>query len=93
MVKVIKVTKRDGSEEDFDHLKIIKILTVAGLDATKARLVSLKVKEWVEGLGQEKISSVEIKDKVLEELKNINEYIAQLFDWYEKGKEEVYVPS
>jgi transcriptional regulator NrdR family protein len=93
MVKVVKVIKRDGTSEEFDHQKIIQILTVAGLDAVKAKQVSLKVKEWVEGLEQDSVSSLEIKDRVLEELKGINEYIAQLFDWYEKSKEEVYVPS
>lgn len=87
MSRKIKVVKRDGSLENFDNKKIIKVLKAAGLAENKSRLVAKKVEVLFKTSAKEQISSLEIKDKILDELKQVNQYIASLFDWYEKSKE------
>lgn len=84
---MVKVIKRDGQLEDFDLKKIARVLQVAGLDKEAADLLSNRVSAWVDRNYQDSVSSLEIKDKVLEELKLVNSYIADLFQWYEKTKE------
>lgn len=86
MEKKIEVIKRDGTLEDFDANKVAKVVHAAGLNKDEARLLSEKVNLWIRGLNQNKISSLQIRDKVLEELKLVNKYAADLFQWYEKTK-------
>ena len=86
MVKKIKVLKRDGSTEEFSPAKIIRVVQAAGLKPEQARDLSEKITQWIKGLKQNSVSSLKIRDKVLEELRKVNEYAAGLFEWYEKSK-------
>lgn len=84
----VKVVKRDGSIEDFDEAKISKVVTAAGLPADKAQNLATSVSEWAKASGQEQVTTLQVKNKVIEELKKVDEYVANLFTWYEKTKEE-----
>ena len=86
MVKKIKVLKRDGSVEDFDSKKVVKVVTVAGLKPDQAQKLLIKINQWVNDLDQETVSSLKIRNKVLKELQKVNNYAANLYEWYEKNK-------
>lgn len=82
----IKVIKRDGTPEDFEVEKIKRVARVAGTSDDEAQ----KVLEGLIAWSQNKtgsVTSLEIRDVVLEELKKVNTNAANLFAWYQKTKE------
>lgn len=88
MTQKLKVVKRDGSLEEFNPAKIARVVQAAGLTPAQAGLLSQKVAEWASGLGKSQIPSRQIGDKVLEELKEVSKYAADLFEWYGKTKKK-----
>lgn len=87
MEKNVVIIKRDGSTENFDKNKIAKVVKAAGLNDSQAAILSENIYAWGEQSGKEKITSLEIRDKVLEQLKIIDGNAAGLYEWYEKTKE------
>ncbi|MFV1917359.1 MAG: ATP cone domain-containing protein [Patescibacteria group bacterium] len=83
-----RVVKRDGKLEDFEKGKIERVLKAAGLTGQEAMNLTRKVVDWITSLDQRKVNSTQIKDKVHEELKKVNEYSAGLYEWYERTKEK-----
>ena len=83
----IKVLKRDKTLEEFNPKKIARVVHAAGLTEQQATKLAQTVANWVSNLGDEQISTLQIRDKVVRELKNVNKYAANLFEWYEKTKE------
>ena len=81
-----KVIKRDKSEEPFDQEKIIRVVKAAGLTNTQAKELADYVSNWARG--KDKITSLEIRDKVLHKLKELNKYAADMFEWYQKTKDK-----
>ena len=81
------VKKRDGSSETYEEDKIIRVVTTAGLAADKARDLGAAVTAWVNSLPDTHISSLKIRDKVLELLTAANANAADLYRWYETTKE------
>jgi len=51
--------------------------------------LALSVDRWAKSLNKEQVTTMEIRDRVIEELKKINEYVANLFIWYEQGKDKI----
>lgn len=86
MAENVKVLKRDGSIEEFDPQKIARVTQAAGLEVDQAKDLSKKVDQWIKGLKQNLVSSLKIRNKVLAELKKVNQHAANLFEWYEKTK-------
>lgn len=82
------VVKRNGSLEEFDVAKIARVTQAAGLEEEQAKVLAKKVGDFFSKLPQTQISSLQIRDKVAEELKEVNSRAADLFSWYEKTKEE-----
>jgi len=82
-----KVIKKDGSIEDFDKAKVLGVTTAAGLTSEQAQALAENVEKYVAALPGEKVTSQQIRDKVVEELTKIDEYIASLYVFYEKTKE------
>ncbi len=83
----MKVIKRDNSLEDFNPEKIKKVAVAAGLEKDKAEKVVERVNSWIQSTGESEVSSLMIRDKVLELLKTEDEYAAGLYEWYEKTKD------
>jgi len=81
------VKKRDGSSETYEENKIIRVVTTAGLAADKARDLGAFVTDWINNLPDTSISSLQIRDKVLELLTAADENAANLYRWYETTKE------
>lgn len=84
----IKVIKRDRSLEDFNPQKIKRVVMAAGLDEADAQNLTEKLEAWAHSLGKDKISSLEIRNRVIQELELIDEYTAGLFKWYQKTKDK-----
>jgi transcriptional regulator NrdR family protein len=82
----IKFMKRNGSIEDYQEEKIIKVLIAAGLSDDDAKTVSAKITKWLASLKEFQVNSLQIRTKIIEELEKINKNVANLFQWYEKSK-------
>ena len=84
----LTVIKRDGSKQPFDISKIKRVSAAAGLSDKKAKLLATHVETWINSLGRKEISALEIRDKVIAELAQLDSYAANMFTWYEKTKEK-----
>lgn len=83
----LKVIKRDGSIEDLDIGKIKRVVIAAGLDEKNAEELTNIVLEYIKSLNTGQVSTRQIRDKVVEELKKRNEYAYNLYVWFEKTKD------
>lgn len=82
----IAVIKRDGSKEVFEEKHIEAVLTAAGLSADGAMAVAKGVHERIKLLGVKEISSLQVRDIVLDQLRMVNQKVADLYQWYESTK-------
>ncbi|MBI4136934.1 hypothetical protein HY469_02620 [Candidatus Roizmanbacteria bacterium] len=82
------VRKRDGSKEVFSEAKIARVMGAAGLSSEHTKQVINKISEWIQSLGEKEVTSLAIRDKLLEILPEINKPVADLFRWYQKTKEK-----
>ena len=83
----IKVIKKDGSLEDFEKAKIERVTTAAGLSQEQAKKLADDIEKWAETYGKNQITTLQIRDQVLRELNNLNQFAANAFVWYEKTKD------
>ncbi|OGK25286.1 hypothetical protein A3A46_03730 [Candidatus Roizmanbacteria bacterium RIFCSPLOWO2_01_FULL_37_13] len=83
----LQVIKRDGSIEDYNEAKITRVVIAAGLNPDQAQTLASAIAKWIKKNTLTKLSSLKLRDKVLEELKKANKDAANLFSWYEKTKE------
>lgn len=81
------ITKRDGAEENFDKNKIRKVLIAAGLQPTQSEQLANNVEGWLTTNNFEKINSLKLRDKILEELQKVDQNVANLYQWYESTKD------
>ncbi len=82
----INFVKRDGSVEDYNEEKIARVLIATGLSKEDAQKLARAVTISVEEAKELKINSLQVRNKIIEELKKINKNAASLFQWYEKNK-------
>ena len=61
-----QVKKRDGSAEPYEESKVARVVTAAGLSPDQAHTLSVNVTAWMTSLPETSISSLDIRDKVLE---------------------------
>lgn len=85
-----KVEKRDKSLEEYDSEKIKRVVMAAGLTEEKADELCQKVNTWALGIDKNVVSSIEIKDKVAEEIKKLDDYASKKYNWYEGYKDKIY---
>jgi transcriptional regulator NrdR family protein len=84
----IQVKKRDGTLENFDETKIARVAHAAGLTQDEAAVVARHISAWASSRHKQALTSLQIRDKVLEELKGVDMYAANLFEWYQQTKEK-----
>lgn len=82
---MFKVTKKDGSVEDFDRAKIVNTVVNAGGSPQDAEQVAAEVEAWmptaaVGGV----VETKNIRFKVIEILKTINPAVATTFEAFKK---------
>lgn len=83
------VTKRDKTTEEFDKSKIFRVVKAAGLSTEQAEQLVESIEKQI--ANKPEVTSLEIRDKVSIQLHSIDEYAANMFDWYQTQKEEVRV--
>lgn len=83
----IEVIKRDGSKEKYSPEKIERVVKAAGLSESKTHTLVNELNTWIQTLNTNEIESLQIRDKVTEELKKLDEYSANMYMWYQKTKE------
>lgn len=81
------VTKRNGSKEIYSEAKIARVMGAAGLTSEQTKLVVSRVNAWLSSLTDKEVTSLAIRDKLLEILPEINKPAADLFRWYQKTKD------
>lgn len=82
----IKVKKRNGSLQEFDRNKIESSIAKAGGTPEEAGRVSVEVESWVPSAAVDGvISSLQIREKVLELLRTPNPEVAKTFEEYRKA--------
>lgn len=82
------VIKRDGAKEPFSKHTIERVVRAAGVEEHAAATLAEAVEVWSHKQSEPTISSLKVRDQVLKELKLINTYAANLFEWYQKTKEK-----
>ncbi len=83
----MQVVKRDGSLQEYNPEKIARVVEAAGLSPDQAKTLADTVTRWVNQSGNPQIPTREIRDKVVEQLQNVNSNAANLFAWYESTKD------
>lgn len=82
----VQVVKKVGSSQPYDQNKIERVTVAAGLKPEEAKALAEKVTEQIKMLGSEQVESATIRGLVQTELSKTNQFAAQAYDWYEKGK-------
>ena len=82
----ITVIKRNGSFQDFDKKKVAHVCMAAGLNTSKCDELAQHVEDSF--VGKEKVTSLEIRDKVVTELEKVDPKTAGFFKWYQKMKDK-----
>ncbi len=82
---MFKIQKKDGSLQDFDRNKVIGSVLKSGGTNADAESVTSKIEVWlptaaVDGV----VKSQDIRNKVLEVLRNVNQTAATAFESYSK---------
>ena len=83
----IKVQKRDGKLEDYDPEKIKKVVKAAGLDEVKTEKLVKDINKWVSTLKKEKITSLQIRDRILVVIQKLDDYASKKYIWWERYKD------
>ena len=83
----IQVIKKDGSLEGFEKDKIERVITAAGLSQEQAKKLADDIEKWAQNSDKNQTAVLQIRDQVLKELNNLNQFAANAFVWYEKTKD------
>ena len=66
---ILKVIKRDGSKEIFLIEKIVRVVMAAGLESHQAQTLAAKIEKWAKNQKQTEITTLQVRDEVIKELK------------------------
>jgi transcriptional regulator NrdR family protein len=81
------IVKRNNSLELYNPQKIKRVVMAAGLSEEMATSLVSTIEKWLRSLKTEQLSSITLRDEVLNELKKVSTTAANLFAWYQKTKE------
>jgi hypothetical protein len=81
----LKVEKRDGQLEDFAFTKVVGSVLMAGATPEQAKDIAKQVAVWAGTAAVEgKVKTTDIRTKVLELLKPVNQEAANAYESYVK---------
>jgi len=83
----LQVIKKDGLKENFSPDKIIKVVTATGLTPQQSSQLAQKVTQWFQSQKKTQVTTLEIRNKVIEELSKVDQFAVNAFTWYEKTKD------
>lgn len=81
---MVNVIKRDGSKEAYDETKVARVVGAAGAKGEDGKQVAKSITTWLVSSKQTEVTSLSIRDRVIMELKKVNEEAANFFIWYQK---------
>lgn len=81
------VVKKDGSVERFDKNKVKRVMVAAGLSDPQADAIAENITSWVKNLQEVRINSFKIRERLISEMKKVNQNAANLYIWYEGIKD------
>lgn len=82
---MFKVQKKDGRLEDFDRNKVLNGLVKSGATSEEAEGITGQIETWLPTVAvDDVIKTREIRDKVLELLREVNPQAADAFESYQK---------
>lgn len=83
---MFKVQKKDGSLQDYDKAKIISGLVRSSTTPEEAEKIVVEVEAWLPTVAVEGIvSSLDIRNKVLEILRTVNPTAVANFENYQRA--------
>lgn len=83
-----KVSKKDGTEENFDRTKLVNGAVSAGASPDEAEKVADEIEAWLPTAAKDNVvNSMDIRTKGLEVLKTVNPDVAAKFESYSKPQE------
>src|SRR3989344_156782 len=83
----IQIIKRSGLKEPYYQDKIERVVVAAGLKPKEGKLLAENITAWIKNLGQNEITSEDVRNKVSGELAKVNRFAKNAYDWYEKSKD------
>lgn len=81
----VVVVKREGEEEAWNEDKIVTSMIRSGANGDEAMKATEKVKEWIQSNSNGKVSSIELRDKIIEELHSVNPVASETYRVYKKS--------
>lgn len=85
---MFKVTKKDGTQEDFDRSKLVNGVVAAGASQEEAEKVAAEVEAWMPTVAVDgAVVSSDIRTKGLEVLGQVNPDVAAKFGSFQKPTE------
>lgn len=81
----IKVEKKDGRVEDYDRSKIVAGVVHAGGSPAEAEGIATQIEAWLQTkTSPEPVKSNDIRARVIDLLRPVNEEAAQSYETYKK---------
>jgi transcriptional regulator NrdR family protein len=81
----LQVKKRDGTIESWNYDKILNSVMKAGLPLEKSQSLVTEIENWAKSSSKDKIiSSIDIRDKIIEVMKRIEPMTASVYEAYRK---------
>lgn len=82
---MFKVQKKDGQLEDFSRSKLTDGVIKSGASPEEAEMVAAKVEEWLPTIAlNQVVKTIDLRNKVLEVLRQLNPAVATSFEIYHK---------
>jgi transcriptional regulator NrdR family protein len=87
MTKII-VVKRGGETENFDVEKLRRVALATGLNSKQADKLVDNINKWAGRQNDNNLTTLAIRQKIIEELGKIRKYSADKYIWYENLKDK-----
>ena len=84
-MKDLKVEKRDGDLEDWNYDKILLSIGKSMMPLKKAEKIASQIEKWAEKESKKGlVTSTDIRDKIIETLKESDPIAAEAYELYKK---------
>lgn len=84
-MKDLKVEKRDGDLEEWNYDKILLSIGKAMMPLKKAEKIASQVEKWAKEASKRRVvTSTDIRDKIIEILKETDPIAAEAYELYKK---------
>lgn len=81
---IVKIQKKDGSQEEYDRNKLVSSCMKAGAGHSEAEQVASQVETWLSNLDQVSVKSEDLRNKVYGALRSLNPSVAATFEAFRK---------